>query len=66
MSSKSKTRKSAPRRPRITAEQFDAKFDAGEDIIEYLDLEKARIFAPGKERPAKAGLRSASGKPRTH
>lgn len=49
MSNKSKTRKST-RRPRITAEQFDAKFDAGEDILAYLDLDKARIFAPGEER----------------
>jgi len=50
MISKSKTRKSAPRRTRITAEQFDAKFDAGEDILEYLDLDAGRIFAPGEER----------------
>lgn len=30
----------------ITAEEFDAKFDAGEDILEYLDLESARVVAP--------------------
>jgi hypothetical protein len=50
MSTKSKTRKTAPRPPRITAAEFDAKFDAGEDITEYLDLSTARVFAPGEER----------------
>ena len=37
-------------RARITAAQFDAKADAGEDISEYLDLGAARVFAPGEER----------------
>lgn len=32
----------------ITAEEFDAKFDAGEDISEYLDFENVRVFAPGE------------------
>lgn len=50
MSSKAKIRKAAPRRAHITAAEFDAKFDAGEDITEYLDLGAARVFAPGEER----------------
>jgi len=52
MSSKRKiqNRKPAPRRAHITAAQFDAKFDAGADISEHLDLGAARIFAPGEER----------------
>ncbi len=50
MSSKRKIRKTAPHRPRITTTQFDAKFDAGEDITEYLDLDTARVFEPGEER----------------
>ena len=66
MSSKLKVRKSTPRPPCITAQQFDAKFDAGENVLDHLDLDKARIFAPGEERPAKVGLRSASAKTRTH
>lgn len=28
---------------KITAEEFDEKFTAGEDVIEYLDLENARV-----------------------
>jgi uncharacterized iron-regulated protein len=31
----------------ITAKAFDRKFDAGEDVKEYLDLSKAR--RPGRE-----------------
>jgi hypothetical protein len=31
----------------ITAEEFDRKVDAGEDILEYLDLSKT--FRPGEE-----------------
>jgi hypothetical protein len=50
MSSKQKIRKAMPRRDRITAGQFDAKFDAGEDISGRLDLSTARVFAPGEER----------------
>ncbi len=33
----------------ITAAEFDAKFDAGEDISEYLDLSSARKFVPGED-----------------
>lgn len=37
------------RKPKkITAEEFDAKFDAGEDISEYLDITSARAFGPGE------------------
>ena len=50
MKTKSTSRKPAPRRARVTAAQFDARFDAGEDISEYLDLGAARLFAPGEER----------------
>ncbi len=32
----------------MKAEEFDKKFDNGEDILEYLDLEKAR--RPGLEQ----------------
>jgi hypothetical protein len=32
----------------ISAEELDAKFDAGEDITEYLDLSKG--FRPGLEQ----------------
>lgn len=28
----------------IPSEEFDQKFDAGEDISEYLDLASARVF----------------------
>lgn len=31
----------------ITAKEFDRKFDAGEDVTEYLDLSKAR--RPGRD-----------------
>ena len=27
----------------ITAEEFDEKFDNGEDIMQYLDMENARV-----------------------
>ncbi|MBE2203916.1 MAG: CopG family transcriptional regulator [Chthoniobacterales bacterium] len=30
----------------MTAEEFDAKFDAGEDIGEYLDFSSARVVPP--------------------
>ena len=33
----------------ISAEEFDAKFDAGEDITDYLDLSSARVLAPGED-----------------
>ena len=35
---------------KISAAEFDAKFDAGEDIAENLDLSKARVFAQGEMR----------------
>lgn len=33
----------------ITTEEFDAKFDAGEDITEHLDFSKSRVLAPGED-----------------
>jgi hypothetical protein len=50
MSSKLKARKPASHPARITVAEFDAKFDAGEDISEHLDLSTARVFAAGEER----------------
>ena len=50
MTSKRKNHKPAPRPARITAAEFDAKFDAGEDITGFLDLGAARVYAPGEER----------------
>ena len=38
-----------PPRP-ITTGEFDAKFDTGGDISEYLDISSARVFEPGDER----------------
>ena len=35
---------------KLTAEAFDARFDAGGDISADLDLSSARVFAPGEER----------------
>jgi hypothetical protein len=33
----------------ITTAEFDAMFDAGEDISDYLDLESMRVLGPGEE-----------------
>jgi hypothetical protein len=33
----------------ISAAEFDRKFDAGEDISEYLDPSSARVFQPGED-----------------
>lgn len=39
-----KTRSGARKPPkRITAREFDRRFDAGEDISDYLDLDKAVV-----------------------
>ncbi len=40
--------KSRSHSPHITTEEFDAKFDAGEDITAYLDVEKIQIFCAGE------------------
>lgn len=32
----------------LTAEQIDKKFDAGEDILEYFDLENPQVVTPIK------------------
>lgn len=39
--------------PPITSEAFDAKFDAGEDVTEHLDVAHARrvVFGKGEEPP---------------
>jgi hypothetical protein len=42
--------KPAKKRKPPTAEEFETKFDAGEDLIADLDLDTARVFAPGEER----------------
>ena len=34
----------------IKAEEFDSKFDHGEDIIDYLDISKANKFPDGFKR----------------
>ncbi len=46
--SNTKTKSRKPAKPISTA-AFDAKFDAGEDISEHLDLSTARTFAPGED-----------------
>lgn len=38
----------------ITAEEFDAKFERGEDITPWLDLKKAKVYRGGVELPKKA------------
>lgn len=47
MSSRPKKRKASRA---LSAAQFDAKADAGEDISSHLDLSAARVFGPGEER----------------
>lgn len=37
--------------PKITAAEFDAKFDAGEDISEYIDWDTAVVVGPGELSP---------------
>ena len=37
--------------PSITAEEFDAKFDAGEDVSEYFDWNTAVMVQPGELSP---------------
>jgi acetyl/propionyl-CoA carboxylase alpha subunit len=59
MSNKQNSRKSALTPPRITAAQFDAKLEAGEDVSEYFDSGVARVFSPGKSRRKKTNKRCA-------
>ncbi len=33
----------------LTAEQIDKKFDDGEDVLEYFDLENPQVVAPIKQ-----------------
>lgn len=35
--------KSTSKKNKITAEEFDAKFDRGENIVKYLDFKKATV-----------------------
>ena len=37
--------------PPITAEELDAKFDAGEDVSEYFNWENAVVVPPGEMSP---------------
>ncbi len=39
----------------ISSEEFDAKFERGEDITEYLDLSKARVV-PAMLKPKKVNV----------
>ena len=39
-----------PTPPPITAEEFDRRFDAGEDTSDYFDWENAEIIEPEVER----------------
>ena len=43
-------KKPSKKNRRISAGEFDAMADAGEDISAHLDLSTARVFAPGEER----------------
>ncbi|HEV7404231.1 MAG TPA: hypothetical protein VGO11_14920 [Chthoniobacteraceae bacterium] len=38
--------KRSSRKALISADEFDRKFDAGEDITEHLDFSKARVCPP--------------------
>jgi hypothetical protein len=43
--------KKAPKAARkISADEFDAGFDAGHDIMTHLDLGTARVYLPEEER----------------
>lgn len=47
----STTKNKTARKGRVlSAAEFDAKFDRGEDITDDLDLSTARFFAAGEER----------------
>ena len=54
MSSKPGFPEFAPGGLGITVAQFDEKFDAGEDIVEHLDLRTASVLAAGEERLERA------------
>ncbi len=36
-----------------TAKNLEAKFDRGEDVLDYFDVRKARVVAPAKRSAAK-------------
>lgn len=52
--SKENSSKGTRTRPlkQISAEEFDARFDAGEDMSDYLDWENAVVVQPGEMSPA--------------
>ncbi|MEO6738929.1 MAG: hypothetical protein ABIP20_01670 [Chthoniobacteraceae bacterium] len=43
-----------------TAANLEAKFDAGEDVLDYFDLSTAKIAAPMKRPVAKTANRTAT------
>jgi len=45
---KAESKKSAAGSTAISAEAFDVKFDAGAEILEYLDVESAQVLEPGE------------------
>jgi hypothetical protein len=52
---------------KISAQEFDRRFDAGEDILPYLDLSTARFFYENKAKktatPPAKGKAKVSRKP---
>ena len=47
----SSDKRAAGRPVSITAEEFDAKFDAGEDISDYIDWDSGVMVMPGELSP---------------
>ena len=43
-----------------TAANLEAKFDAGEDVLDYFDLSTAKVAAPMKRSVAKTANRTAT------
>ena len=44
----------------IAAAELDAKFDAGEDVLDYFDLSTAKVILPAKSASAKPARRRVS------
>ena len=51
MTPESSDKQAAGRPLSITAEEFDAKFDAGEDISDYIDWDSGVMVMPGELSP---------------
>ena len=51
MTPESSDKRAAERPLSITAEEFDAKFDAGEDISDYIDWDSGVMVMPGELSP---------------